>query len=87
MQVTYLDHVSVLITDLIMPGMSGMEFAREAMRLQPQVPIVLISGFIEKSEIEAARAVGIKEVLLKPDTVDELARTIHRLLSAAAITA
>jgi len=75
---TYFD---LIITDLSMPGMSGMEFAREALRLQPMVPIVMISGYIQKNEIDAARAAGIKDILLKPDSVDELANTIHRLLS------
>lgn len=71
----------LVITDHSMPGMSGIDFAREILSQRPTSRIVLVSGYLQQAQIEQARALGIKEVMLKPDTIDELAATVHRLLS------
>jgi DNA-binding NarL/FixJ family response regulator len=65
-----------------MPGMSGTDLAREILRKHPHSRIMLVSGYLPPREVETARNLGIHEVLLKPDTIDELAAAVHRLLSA-----
>ncbi len=75
-------HFDLVITDQSMPGMSGTDLAREILREHPHSRIMLVSGYLPPREIETARKLGIHEVLLKPDTVDELATAVHRLLSA-----
>ena len=72
----------LVITDQSMPGMTGTDLAREILRKHPHSRIMLVSGYLPPREIETARSLGIHEVLLKPDTVDELAAAVHRLLSA-----
>jgi CheY-like chemotaxis protein len=69
-----------VVTDLSMPGISGPELVREVRRLRPDVPIILLSGFVPSDDVESVRQLGVGEVMLKPYTVDELALAIERQL-------
>jgi len=73
-----------VITDLAMPGLSGIEFTRAALAIRHDVPIVMTSGYIHANDREQALAAGIRELVLKPNTVDALGEVLHRLLSEAA---
>lgn len=70
----------VLVTDLSMPGMSGMELAWEALRLRPDLPVVLCTGFSETITQEEAHARGIREMVMKPLPPSQLAELIGRVL-------
>lgn len=72
---------SLVITDLSMPGMSGMDVAREILKFQPDAVVVLASGYVRQADVDAAMSIGIREVVLKPNTVDELAPIVQRLLT------
>jgi len=71
-----------LVTDLSMPAMSGLVLAREALQVRPDLPIVLTSGHVSPHDRELALRTGISEVILKPNTVEGLGDTLHRLLEA-----
>jgi signal transduction histidine kinase/ActR/RegA family two-component response regulator len=72
--------VDVLVTDYNMPGLSGMVLAREALALRPQLPVIISSGFLpEDVRLEALR-MGVRDLLRKEHTVDELAWRISRIL-------
>ncbi|HXJ56112.1 MAG TPA: PAS domain S-box protein [Verrucomicrobiae bacterium] len=71
----------LVITDLSMPGISGLDVAREILERRPQIPVVLVSGHLRPEEIEQARKIGVREVVLKPSAVDELAPVVRRLLA------
>jgi PAS domain S-box-containing protein len=71
----------VVITDLSMPGMSGLEFAREVLRLRPGVAMLLCSGNLSESEIAEALAMGMRAVLNKPYSSAELLATITDVLA------
>lgn len=75
--------IDLVITDYSMPGKSGTDLARDMLRIRPDARIVLVSGYLRPHEIDRARAAGIQEVILKPDTVDDLAAAVHRLLTPA----
>ena len=75
------DEFQLVITDLSMPGASGLHFASDILKLRPDVPVVLCSGHVTEELREHARRAGIREVLYKPNTVDEFGETIHRLAS------
>src|ERR1700730_14615834 len=66
----------LLITDHAMPGMTGIELAREVRRQRPQLPILLATGF---AELEGGKAVDVAR-LAKPYTQAQLATEIARLL-------
>jgi PAS domain S-box-containing protein len=74
--------IDVVVTDLSMPGMSGLDLAREIAAIRPGIPIVLTSGFLKESDAEEARRVGIASVVLKPNTAEELGRVLSGLLEA-----
>lgn len=69
----------LLVTDLSMPEMSGFELAQSLLRLRPDLPIVMTSGYLRPDDQETARRIGIRELILKPNTVDEVGRAIDRL--------
>ncbi|MDF1543818.1 MAG: response regulator [bacterium] len=71
----------VVLTDLAMPGLSGLETARGIRHLQPQTPIILLTGWeatIEQSELDRA---GITEVLYKPFRIEQLTELIRKKIS------
>ena len=74
------DLASVL-TDLSMPTLNGLDLSRELLRLNPTLPIVLVSGHLEGTTRESARALGIREVLQKPTSLAVLATTLVRVLA------
>jgi nitrogen-specific signal transduction histidine kinase/CheY-like chemotaxis protein len=69
----------VVISDLSMPGFSGLTLAESIRRARPELPVVLTSGYLRPEDREVARVQGVRSVVLKPSMVDELARTLHDL--------
>lgn len=74
----------IVISDLSMPEMSGLDLATELLRLRPNLPIVLTSGFLRKGEMAAARKLGVREVIEKPNTPHDLLPIIANLLKPPA---
>src|SRR5262245_35726142 len=73
----------VVVTDLKMPGMTGLEIIRELPAAKPRVPIVLMTAFGSSEDtIEAARH-GAFEFLRKPVKMDEFLATIAKAASSA----
>jgi CheY-like chemotaxis protein len=70
----------LVVTDLAMPGMSGFELAREILAIRRDVPVVMTSGYFRQEDQETATAIGVRELILKPNTVEELGRSLDRLL-------
>jgi signal transduction histidine kinase len=73
-----------MVTDLSMPSMSGTDLAQAVLQIRPDLPVVLTSGYIRAQDQEVAKRVGVRELILKPDTVEDLGDTLHRLLGRAA---
>ncbi len=74
---------AMLITDFSMPGMSGLELSATASRLRPQLPIVLLTGFIADIAPATLDAANVRVVLRKPITIMELAEACARMLGPA----
>ena len=70
----------LVITDFTMPDRSGLELAAELARTRPGLPVVLTTGHVEEFSPEALQAVGVREVLMKPVLLTELARAISGAL-------
>ena len=71
----------LLVTDYNMPGYSGIDLVHEALTIQPQLPIALASGYITAEIEQAALAAGARALVHKPNDVEELCATVHRLLN------
>ena len=73
----------LVVTDLTMPGMSGLELARQLRALNPGMPIILMSGYSGSVTDEMLRDAGIQELLEKPITPLALAEVVQRVLAKA----
>ncbi|HVF17751.1 MAG TPA: response regulator [Steroidobacteraceae bacterium] len=71
----------VVVTDLSMPGMSGFDIARELRSIRADIPILMTSGYVRPEDRETAHARGIRDLILKPNTVDELGRSLDRVFT------
>lgn len=71
---------SLLITDLTMPRLSGLELARKVHQELPELPILLASGRIEHLTSEMLDSAGIGQVLDKPFSAEDLVESVHRAL-------
>ena len=69
----------VLITDIKMPFMDGLELSRIVRERMPATKIVILSGHDEFEYAQAAIKLGVTEYLLKPVTVQDLHRTLRQL--------
>jgi PAS domain S-box-containing protein len=69
----------VIVTDLSMPGMSGFHVARAIQKIRDDLPVVITSGYVRAEDRETAKEVGVRDLVLKPDTVEELARVLEKV--------
>ena len=69
------------ITDFAMPGLSGLELARELRALHPDRPVAITSGYIGEDLRRLAPSAGIADLIPKPNTCEELFDAIERLAS------
>jgi len=70
----------LVITDLTMPEMTGDSLAQEMIGIRPGMPVIIASGFIEKSVRQKVKATGASAFIEKPLTVEKLASTIRDVL-------
>jgi PAS domain S-box-containing protein len=75
----------LVITDQTMPQMTGVQLAREILRIRSDIPIILCTGFSPNSEetttMEEAKAAGVRELVMKPLNKTEMAQIVRRLLN------
>ena len=62
----------LVLTDLSMPGMSGMDVSRRILTIRPDIPVLLATGYVRKEDVELAHSIGIREVIWKPQTIGEM---------------
>ncbi len=72
--------IDVLVSDVVMPGGSGVDLARQLRSLHPDLPVLLVSGY-DAGELERARGIEGAEFLAKPFSSDRLLDTVRALLA------
>jgi CheY-like chemotaxis protein len=70
----------VVITDLTMPGMTGLELATALRRVRSDLPIILVSGYGADVTLQRAERLGISRIIDKPASAAELARCIRAVV-------
>ena len=75
------DEFDLVITDMTMPHMTGEKFAGELMAIRPDIPIILCTGYNEMISEEKAKKLGIREFVMKPIVMREMAKTIRKVLN------
>ncbi|MFB0555152.1 MAG: PAS domain S-box protein [Phycisphaerae bacterium] len=81
------DRFDLVITDQVMPNMTGTQLARELISVRPDISIVLCSGFPENVCPEELKSIGIKEFITKPISRKEIATIIRKVLDKSSVTA
>jgi PAS domain S-box-containing protein len=71
----------LVVTDLSMPGISGLELAEAIQTVRSDLPVVLLSGYIRDAADPMLRSVGISKVLQKPALQEEFARACREALA------
>ena len=74
------DKFDIVITDMAMPNMPGDKLSSELIKIRPDIPILLCSGFSENMSEEKAASIGIKSFLLKPIVTRDLSQKIRKAL-------
>ena len=69
--------VDVFVTDVVMPGMDGPSWVREALRTRPNVRVVFVSGYAEDCLSEDQSRIPNSVFLPKPFSLTELATTVQ----------
>ncbi|MCP4624223.1 MAG: response regulator, partial [bacterium] len=62
------------------PNMTGKDLAQELLRIRPDFPIVLCTGFSEMITAEKSKQIGIKAFVMKPLVMREIAETLRQVL-------
>ena len=70
----------LVITDMIMPGMTGEVVAEKILAIRPDLPIILATGYSEQMNETKAKTMGIAAFTLKPLVMESLARLIRKVL-------
>ena len=74
----------VLLTDLNMPGVSGLELIREALSIAPHLPAILLSGYTDAEIRSTAESAGVRAELTKPTSSAELAAALRAAVTGEA---
>lgn len=75
----------LVITDMTMPKMTGDKLAIELMKIRPDIPVILCTGYSKKMSDETAIRIGIKAFAYKPIEKADLANTVRKVLSEAKV--
>ena len=74
------DYFDLVITDQTMPMLTGDRLALKVMEIRPDIPVILCTGFSELITSDEAKAMGIKDYLMKPIKKRDLANSIRNAL-------
>jgi len=74
------DRFDLIITDQTMPKLTGVNLAREVMKIRPDIPVILCTGFSATITPEKARTAGIREFVMKPLLIRQISKTIRKVL-------
>ena len=75
------NYFDLILTDLTMPGMSGLELSKEIKKLNPDLPIILCTGFNQGLTKEICESAGIMKMVMKPLTFSQLSDTVYNALN------
>jgi len=74
------DRFDLVITDKNMPSMTGFDFGREILRIKPDVPVILCTGYMDLYDMDKAKELGFRDVIKKPLQMLAMAEAIRGVL-------
>jgi CheY-like chemotaxis protein len=78
----YAGHIDLLLTDAVMPKVSGANLARQVRSLRPETKVLFMSGFADSALVRHGVASGEIDCLLKPFGPEALAQAVRQALDA-----
>ena len=75
------DQVDAVVTDFNMPAISGLTLATEMLAIRPGLCVILSSGYVSEELHQRAQTVGIRRVIHKPNTLEQLAQALRDLMA------
>jgi signal transduction histidine kinase/CheY-like chemotaxis protein len=76
------DHFDLVITDHVMPEMTGMRLAERILQKRADTPVILFTGYSDTVSRQITKQAGISEFVMKPLVKRELAETVRRVLDS-----
>ena len=76
------DKFDLVITDMTMPHMTGVQLSQKLLEIRPGIPIIICTGFSEKINYKKAKALGIRGYAMKPVAMGELADKMREVLES-----
>jgi DNA-binding NtrC family response regulator len=70
----------VVLTDISMPGLSGMELLSRVLKLYPGTPVIVISGLSDQEQAQSLISLGAADYLLKPFRLEVVEESVRRAL-------
>ncbi len=70
----------LVITDMVMPKMTGLDLGKEVIKIRPDIPIILCTGFSASVGSKTKKSAGIHHILMKPLLAGELSDAIEKAL-------
>ena len=77
------DDFDLVITDMTMPDLTGDKLTVELIKIRPDIPVILCSGYSKKISDESVAEIGIKAFAYKPIVKADLAKTVRKVLDEA----
>ena len=74
------NHFDLIITDMTMPQMTGVNLSERLMDIRPDIPIIICTGHSALVDEEKAKAFGLAAYVMKPIEIREIAQTIRNVL-------
>jgi PAS domain S-box-containing protein len=74
------DFFDLVITDKTMPGMTGDALAKELIKIRPNLPVIICTGYSQAIDQQRAAQIGIKAFVMKPVLIDEIAAAVRKVL-------
>ncbi|EPR35174.1 hybrid sensor histidine kinase/response regulator [Desulfococcus multivorans] len=77
------DGYDIVISDMTMPGLTGDRLAVEILKIRPDLPMILCTGFSERIDEDRAAAIGVRKLVMKPFVRAELVRAVQDALAGS----
>lgn len=74
------DRFQLIITDQTMPKLTGLELSNRILKIRPELPVILTTGYHASANQDGVRAAGVADLLMKPYTIETLSNAVKSAL-------
>ncbi len=77
------ENIDIVICDIKLEDDNGIEILREIRKSNPDLPVIMLTGYIDSENIDLSRKIGCTDILLKPVRKEKLIESIDKALGKA----